>query len=549
MKALRAPIIAAAALSLLSCVRVTCSQVDPLVKVFPEMTAFPAAPQMQYAAGGMNVEFQFALYSNSPAKNFRISCSEFRSDEGNKIPAPVCGLVDYVGCSELQQYPAHDALRSNSGLFPDPILEQDSYDLPAFRAFCPWITLRVPEGTPAGIYTATVTMKGRGFCFREPVKVKVYPFDMEKPSFENVNWVFDFPEVLTYWNNGEKVELDSDLYWEYMDQLAEKMYEGHQTMSMVNIFRVVGMERGSDGKWTFDWTLFDKQVRGYIAHGVGERIQGAELGHRLNPVWESPMGLFYPMGGDEIELLPVSDPRVQEFYSQFLPAYKAHVEQNGWADRWGQKVCDEPIDANAESYCEVVRFIRRYWKDIQVLEALQTTRLTGAVDIWVPQLNIWHNNYDFYKERQKAGDHIWFYTCCFPQEEYPNRFIEQPLLKGRMVYWMGYKYGAEGFLHWGFNYWNADCYKDASKWSGSLVLPGGDSWIVYPGYHKFLRSIRFEQMRDGLEDITLLKMLERKDVGKARAICDGLVTNWWVYCTSPTRYMETRKFLLESLSE
>jgi len=114
---------------------------------------------------------------------------------------------------------------------------------------------------------------------------------------------------------------------------------------------------------------------------------------------------------------------------------------------------------------------------------------------------------------------------------------------------MGYKYGAEGFLHWGFNYWNADCYKDASKWSGSLVLPGGDSWIVYPGYHKFLRSIRFEQMRDGLEDITLLKMLERKDVGKARAICDGLVTNWWVYCTSPTRYMETRKFLLESLSE
>ena len=135
MKPFRTLIFAAATLSLLSCARVTCSQVDPLIKVFPEMTAFPAAPQMQHAAGGMNVEFQFALYSNAPVKNFRISCSEFRSDEGNKIPAPVCGLVDYVGCSELQQYPAHDVLRSNSGLFPDPILEQDSYDLPAFRAF------------------------------------------------------------------------------------------------------------------------------------------------------------------------------------------------------------------------------------------------------------------------------------------------------------------------------------------------------------------------------------------------------------------------------
>jgi len=56
-------------------------------------------------------------------------------------------------------------------------------------------------------------------------------------------------------------------------------------------------------------------------------------------------------------------------------------------------------------------------------------------------------------------------------------------------------------------------------------------------------------MRDGLEDITLLQMLERKDANKARAVCDGLVMNWWVYCTSPTRYMETRKFLLEALSE
>lgn len=532
----------------ISCAKVTCTQVDPLIKVFPEMTAFPEAPEMELAAGGMNVEFQFALYSSAPVRSFKVSCTEFRSEDGNTIPAPVCGLVDYVGCSELQQYPAHDVLRSNSGLFPDPILECDSYDLPAFRAFCPWITLRVPEDASAGVYTATVTMKGRGFCFRKPIKVKVYPFTMDRPSFENVNWVFDFPEVLAIWNNGETVEPDSDLYWEYMDQLAEMMAQGHQTMTMVNIFRVVGMEHGSDGKWSFDWTLFDKQVNHFIRHGVGRRIQGAELGHRLTPVWEAPFGLFYPMG-DELELLPVSDPRIVELYSQFLPAYKAHLEKNGWADIWVQKVCDEPIDANATSYCEVIRFIRKYWKDIHVLEALQTTKVQDAVDTWVPQLNTWHNNYDFYRRRQKAGDHIWYYTCCFPQEEYPNRFIEQPLLKGRMVYWMGFKYGAEGFLHWGFNYWNSNCFKDASIWSGSMVLPGGDSWIVYPGPNKFLRSIRFEQMRDGLEDITLLKMLQRRSPEKARAICDGLVNNWWVYCTSPVRYRASRAELLESLSE
>ena len=60
------------------------------------------------------------------------------------------------------------------------------------------------------------------------------------------------------------------------------------------------------------------------------------------------------------------------------------------------------------------------------MEACQTTKTIGAIDVWVPQLDFWHENHSFFEERKKAGEELWFYTCCNPRGEYPNRFIELP---------------------------------------------------------------------------------------------------------------------------
>ena len=186
---------------------------------------------------------------------------------------------------------------------------------------------------------------------------------------------------------------------------------------------------------------------------------------------------------------------------------------------------------------------------MKVLEACQTTGCSGYLDAWCPQLNYWHEHYGFYKERQEKGDEVWFYTCCYPRGPYPNRFIEQPLLKTRLLYWMGFKYNADGYLHWGFNYWNADPYYETTAPGTGTLLPGGDCWIVYPGDRKFLRSIRFEQMRDGLEDLTLLQMLTEKNPAVARWLVDSTVTNWWVYIGNPDVYRSTRRDLLKALAE
>lgn len=545
-------------LSLLSCgdsTVVTCSQVDALVKVFPENTVFRQTPDTLDAAGATHVEFQFALHAADHVEDFTVECGELVNQQGDVIPAPRCGVVGYVGVGESMDYPAHDVLKSATGMYPDPILEQDSYDFEPFMTFCPWITVYVPAETPAGVYSTEVIMKGRaggrGFTFRKKINVKVWPVTMREPEFKNVNWAFDFESCMKLWNGGEPVERYSEDHRIYLKQLYGMLSEAHQTMTMMPVWDVVGMTRLENGKWEFDFTRFDWYVELCKEAGILKNIQIEEIGHRLVPSWTSPMGLFVPIEVDGKmvkENFPPSDPRVREFYSCFIPALKQHLEEAGWSGKSYHKICDEPIDENSESYKEVVSLLREYWPDIRVLEALQTTKTTGATNAWCPQLNYWHEHYDFFKERQEKGDEVWFYTCCYPHEQYPNRFIEQPLLKTRMIFWMGLKYKADGYLHWGFNFWNEDPYAETSMPGTGTMLPGGDAWIIYPSERKMLRSIRFEQYRDGMEDLTLVQMLAEKEPATAEYLVNSLITNWWVYAGNPNAYRSTRRELLKALS-
>lgn len=535
---------------------ITCVSVDSLTKVFPENTKFMKAPDTLDAAGATHVEFQFALHSSGAVEDFVVECGELIGPDGQVIPAPRCGVVGYVGVSDPVNDPAHDNLVNPAGIFPDPILEQDSYNFDPFVTFCPWITVFVPAQTPEGVYTGTVVMKGKAgrkrFCFEKEINVKVWPVTMRKPDFPNVNWAFDFDHCMKLWNGGEPVERYSEDHVDYLKQLYAIMAEGYQTMVMLPIWNTVKMTEVEKGKWEFDFTRFDEYVRLTDEAGVLQTMQIEELGHRIIPSWTGPMGLFVPVFKDgkmDKETCPPDDPRVREFYSCFIPALKAHIEELGWGDRCYMKICDEPVDDNADSYNKAVGLLKEYWPDMNVLEACQSTKITGSVDAWCPQMDYWHNNYKFYQDRKAKGDEVWFYTCCYPQAEYPNRFIEQPLLKTRMLFWMAHKYKADGYLHWGFNYWVDDPYVETSMPGTGTSLPGGDAWIIYPGERKMFRSIRFEQHRDGIEDLTLLQMLAEKNPSLADWYADSLITNWWVYVGSPELYRETRRNLLKSLSE
>jgi hypothetical protein len=185
---------------------------------------------------------------------------------------------------------------------------------------------------------------------------------------------------------------------------------------------------------------------------------------------------------------------------------------------------------------------------IPIIDALHSRKLANTVDVWVPQLDYYHKDYAFYQERQGAGDEVWYYTCCNPQGNYANRFLEQPLIQTRFLHWINYRYGATGYLHWGFNHWHHEATNDASSRYGGPEWPGGDAWIVYPADGKVYSSIRLKAMRDGIADYELLKLLEQKSPDKAKELVGKVIRGFDMYDNNVRAFRMKRVELLEALS-
>ncbi len=79
-------------------------------------------------------------------------------------------------------------------------------------------------------------------------------------------------------------------------------------------------------------------------------------------------------------------------------------------------------------------------------------------------------------------------------------------------------------------------------------MPPGDSHIVYPGKTGPLSSIRFEAMRDGIEDYELLMELAKANPEKSNEICNSIVRTMTDYSLDPREFRQARLELLEALS-
>ena len=108
---------------------------------------------------------------------------------------------------------------------------------------------------------------------------------------------------------------------------------------------------------------------------------------------------------------------------------------------------------------------------------------------------------------------------------------EYPLIEGRLILGaMTYHFGADGFLFWHVNKWNEatqptfDCvdtyYPDWCTKNTYIIPTPGDGTVLYPAKDRVLPSIRFAQIRDGVEDYEWMKMVEAK---YGRTAADGRV--------------------------
>ncbi|MBN2446195.1 MAG: DUF4091 domain-containing protein [Phycisphaerae bacterium] len=539
--------------------------VDPLVKVFRD--ARPSAKPGEYVAEvarGEVATFQVVIASPRDMKNVSAVCSMFvpvawaeglakkapdvMSSPVMLRPGPV-RFVGYVPVDRPIHTPPRDFLARTPGDYPDPLLEQDVIDVPA-GAQPIWVTVPIAETAPPVEWTGTLTVTA--MVCEQPVRaeielrMRVYPALVGRARLWVTNWF-----RMTARHLAIAPALDTPEYWELLRRYARNMAAHRQNVALISALDLAAYTVKEDGTLAIDFARFDRWVEIFKEEGVIGRIEGAHIGGRAGD-WESQFVVYIrePDGQSvKVAAAPPDSPEADRFYSQFLLALEAHLREKGWLDIYMQHVADEPIKQNVETYRAAAGLVRKYAPDLRIIEATHTKELADAIDVWVPQINFLHRDYEYYRQRQEIGNEVWFYTCIYPQAEYANRFIELPLIKTRLLHWINFRYGATGYLHWGWNQWiDTSPFTETTRPHGKSYLPAGDPWIVYPGSDGPLDSIRWEALRDGVADHELLSLLAECDPDAAMSLAKRLIRDFDSYETDVAKFRAVRHELLEALS-
>lgn len=530
-------------------------RIDPLEKILLEQSSFTDNPDTIRVARGEVATAQLLVKSFDKVANPRMNVRVFSENNPATELQSNIEWVGYVGATNMFEKPSSVLISSPSNQYPDVLfpIGVQGHDYVENQPF--WITIPISESVAPGIYKGEFTLTGHidnqdTELIKEFV-IRVYPPVVNETSLLVSNWNYFGSNILAYMNNGISVTKYSDLYWDLVKQFADIAEEYKFNVHFINPIEETSY-RSENGRFSFDFSNFDKQIQIFQEAGTLARIEGGHVAIRSGN-WESPFIVKVPeISGEStiIRYFPVEDPRVLNFYSQFLPALREHLIAKGWHDKYMQHIADEPISANADSYKQISNMIRMYMPDVKIIEATYAAQeLNSYIDIWTPILGVFHNSYPYFEDLIQKGTEVWFYTCTGPQGDYANRFIQLPLIQPRLLHWINFKYNSVGYLHWATNHWISVTSPYQETTNLNAGWNGGDPFILYPGYKKLYSSIRLHAVRDGIMDYELLKMLSEKNSAKAKELADAMILSFDRYNNSIEHFRGIRKVLLEELNK
>jgi hypothetical protein len=444
------------------------------------------------AARNQRVGAQVVLRAATANRVESVQCSPLRRQGGRStIPATAFryAFVEYHRVNKSSTVtPEQELARKAPADFPDGLLEERSIELSPDANQPVYVQWQIPDNAPAGEYRGAITIHLSQGRIEVPVRLTVYNFTF--PPRTRL-------KVTVWMNDGELakqqgVEYLSEEFWQLLGRTARLMRQyHHHTWVPWGTNKAI---RGADGQLRFDFSVLDRWIQTYLDAGF-EFIELQHVGGREHGQWEDKNFVSYPLRCENEATGQTEWISVEEW----LPALQEHLRQKGWLNRCMIHVADEPIEVNVDSWKQLSERVKRLAPDLRRIDAIHVPNLEGYLEVWVPQLNFLEQWYPRFRRAQARGAELWFYVAWVPQGKYPNRLIDYPLIKTRVLHWLNHLSDATGFLHWGYNFWGQPLDEQFAP---------GDNWIVYPGKEAPRSSLRYEAMREGIEDYEYLCLLE-----------------------------------------
>jgi hypothetical protein len=545
----------------------------PTVEKVLKTMALPVteAPLRISAARG---EFEpFQVIVQSPAtQDLVVSASDLTCGE-DTIPAPTIHRVDYVEITTAGDH------FDRFGPWPDPLWPLDAGDAVSFSAGENqplWFTVRVPWEAEPGVYHGTVAVGGASV----PVEVEVWDFSLPREIHLASEWGFGWSSIVedVYQGYG-----DWDCYWEMIDAFKQDFID--HRMIPKGVGWPAGIHSGwfdcdtdtletgtPDNPWYFTYQG-SKYVLGENGFNDGYGFPAFQaLGPASNwPPGSRPSSFCGLSRGTD----PPGNSAYNAKWQTYLGALDAYIEDaaHDFSRSAYAHLVNEP--QTFEDY-DVVAYLARMYKaaapHLRLLLSEQVEAYVydnptcgpAKIDIWMPTIS----NYEPVKshDRQKNhGEEVWWYYLYGDDPPLPNPILmSHPGIEARITPWLAWAERVDGLLHYSATDWSAN------PWITPNVTgkDNGDGFFFYPprkdggnldhcgqNGHRLVPSIRWENLRDGMEDYEYLWLLAGGDgeapavgvANEADAYVSQLVQSRTLYGRVPTDLTETRAAMAEVL--
>lgn len=498
----------------------------PTVEKVLQTMAVPVtgSPIRIAAARGEFEPFQIVVQSPA-AQSLSVSVSTFQKG-ADALPAPSIHRVDYVSITA-----AHDHY-DRPGPWPDPLWPLDSGDtfqFPANQNQPLWFTIRVPWDAAPGVYQGTVTIGTTGV----PVSVEVWDFSLPREIHLHSEWGFSWSSIVEMYRGtvGGSVQ---PCYWDVVNAFKQDFIDhrlipkgvawpaGLNYPGGVEYDCAGALDPDAWGEWDFA-TLGGRYVHGRDGFNDGQGFP-AFLAFGPNSNWP-PDSLPASFCGESRSGV-LGSPAFQQKWTQYLGALNAYIVAEGYDRAAYYHIVNEPqtfddytIVGQISAMTEQAAPNLRQLISEQVEPAIYS--YPGAkIDIWMPTIS----NYEPVKSHDRQKDHgesVWWYYLYGDRPPQPNPiFLCHHSLEARMTPWLAWAERVDGLLHYSATDWSPN------PWTTPDVTGrgNGDAFFFYPPHkdgsplatcgengHRLVPSIRWENLRDGMEDYEYLWLLAGGD--------------------------------------
>ena len=451
-------------------------------------------------------------------------------------------------------------------LIPDALLDFDamSYCLPAKQWRAVWVSIKLPQTFQARIYETSFSLcKSDGEAVvKLPFTLEVIKANLPKNPLRLSNWMhYDCIE------HEHRVKAFSKAYYKVFESYLRVYTESGFNMLLTPLFtppldteidherttaQLVGVMVEENG-YSFDFSKLKYFLDFVLARGI-EYIEFSHLftqwgGKACPKIMAKVNGRTKRIFGWET---PSDDERYVQFLRAFLKELVAFIDKEGLRSRCYFHLTDEPHEEHLPTYKKCCEVVREYIGDMPVMDALSHYDFykQGLLDIPVVYT-------PSYVEFQPHGlKDIMVYNCCIPATEYySNRFIYSPSQRMRVLGFQLYETGVQGYLHWGYNFYNSwRSITLIDPWAttdSAGLFPSGDGFMVYPIKGGACPSIRCMVSKESVQDYLAMLLLERF-IGREKAV--GFLRQWGLkgyntYEKDPKAHLQFREKINQEIKK